>query len=158
VYIFQGWAYQSIKGENMQGRQVHCKTKLTNHEGNLLISPGDLWDKLVILGIKLERVPKHKELIQEELTNLQEFIHNIHEKVEPDNLLSVCLLVAQLDEIARQQWDQEDIVRTTENLTLAGKAAQDSRTLNTKRVEIKNKINKLYRSFGEVKLYKGEEK
>lgn len=119
-----------------------------------LINPGDLFDKMTILIIKLEKVKdlKSKFIITEELFKLLTYINN---SIKLDNLISYgngklkdC--IDDLFYLNKYQWELEDKVRTEESW----EAAQYARNNNIQRIKVKNQINKLFCFPCEVKEYK----
>ena len=121
-----------------------------------LINPGDLFDKMTILIIKLEKVTsfKNKYIITEELNGLFTYIDSVVQLTSLTNY-GVGLLpeyINKLFMLNRIQWDLEDRVRI-EKTWDAAKAAREN---NTKRVEVKNLINKLFNFPIEIKEYKND--
>ena len=118
--------------------------------GNLLIAPGDVLDKMSILAIKLQKISQNK-FVQDEIHRIEQLYTNIlavnpeYKKIVPE----VNELAAQLLETNFDQWLLEDRVRT-ENSWEAAQAARDN---NTKRVRVKNEINKLFGYPIEMKDY-----
>lgn len=144
---------------------------MINENGILLVDPGDLWDRITILDIKIIK-------LEEKLEKLRK-TENIKEKVDIEDKLKVTerqydrarqladllirntglidfitlfRLVSELRDRNEKQWELEDRVRTE----ISWEAAKAARHNNSKRVEIKNKINKLYGFPTEVKEYAGE--
>ena len=121
-------------------------------DNRLLIGPGDLVDKLSIIIIKLEKIQneKQRQTIISELflvTTLYIKIMLDHQK----KLIKMDELFQQLMEVNLIQWDLENQVRVEQT----GKAAYAARLNNEKRVEVKNKINRLMDYPFEEKEYQG---
>jgi hypothetical protein len=126
-------------------------------DGTSLLSPGDLWDTYAILGIKHSRIedPKLRALAAESRDRLGMFLDSLHRKLG-SSAPNKYLVKEYTDDLWRAnwyQWDLENRVRTESSW----EAAQAARENNTKRVKLKNEINKLYGYPVEVKNYKGEE-
>jgi hypothetical protein len=133
---------------------------LYNYEGELLVSPGECWDRLTILELKIIKIKDvgKNRVAANEWRRVVQLIENIHqancvpkEQGEP----RWDLLIWWVDCLRKQnaiQWDCEDRVRV-ENSWEAAQAARDS---NTKRIQIKNRINELYGYAEDVKCYAGE--
>jgi len=137
---------------------------LYNHAGELLVSPGECWDRLTILElkiIKIDNVGKNR-IAGAEWRRVMQLIENLHlancyprdfkhDQSEP----RWDLLIRSVDRLRKQntlQWICEDRVRM-EN---SWEAAQAARNSNTIRIEIKNRINYLYGYAEDVKQYAGE--
>ena len=123
---------------------------LFSSDGELLFSPGDVWDKYTILKVKLD----HKLGVGLEFLRTGELLGKIDKFSSLDDKLELAKTVTELYDTNKVQWELEDRVRTEQSWE-AAVAARDN---NTKRVQIKNKINKLYSCPVEVKSYKGETK
>ena len=120
------------------------------------INPGDLVDKYSILLIKLVKYPEKIDDISEEiarisylLDRLLEYYNSITEQLQSK---MVFYLFSELCLINLKQWELEDRVRSEQT----GTAAYNARVNNSKRIEIKNKINDLFNFPDEVKLYKNK--
>ena len=123
------------------------------HFGELLVSPGELSDRLSILQIKRERILDENsgKFIQEEICKMSlalelimnQFHHGIYDEWEP--------LMEKLTRLNEKQWDLEDRVRTESSW----EAARAARENNTERVAIKNEICVLFGYPIEVKSYRG---
>ena len=137
-----------------------ARSDLVNQKGELLLSPGECWDRLVILELKVLNIKgaEKQEIAACEWCKVTELIQNIHSAgfiPKYDNIETWRHLIYLVDKLRQQndiQWDCEDKVRTEESWE-AAKAARDS---NTKRVAIKNDINTLYGYAQDVKDYAGE--
>ena len=135
-------------------------SSLVNSKGELLISPGECWDRLVILELKVLNIKdaKKQEVAACEWCKITELIQNIHnagflpKHHDKEAWRFLIYLVDQLRQQNDIQWDCEDKVRTEESWE-AAKAARDS---NTRRVAIKNDINTIYNYAQDVKDYAGE--
>ena len=137
---------------------------LYNNAGELLVSPGECWDRLTILELKIIKIKDigKNRVASAEWRRVMQLIENIHlancyprdfahDQSEP----RWDLLIHWVDMLRKQnaiQWDCEDRVRT-EN---SWEAAQAARKSNTKRIQIKNQINELYGYAEDVKQYAGE--
>ncbi len=119
----------------------------------LLISPGELWDRLTILEIKIQKIDNEDKvtIAGHEWRNISLILERIHHHKQPE----WPWLIRALDRLRRQnliQWECEDRVRSEQSW----EAAQAARDSNTKRVAIKNAINKMYQYLIDVKEYAGE--
>lgn len=122
----------------------------------LLISPGDLIDKHVILNLKLNNLPEgsiDKEFILEELSRLDILLEYIYLNIKHDKLALQGLIIS-LSAVNTEQWGWEDKVRGALLFQDVAISAVNARTCNTKRVNIKNEINKLFNYPVETKNYK----
>lgn len=130
------------------------KNELCNpyHFGVLLISPGELTDKLTILHLKREVVedPNQGYFIQDELcrtsmlldiilSNFSEEVYNSYQKLQDE-----------LRAINKVQWGLEDRVRNEST----GEAARAARENNNFRVQKKNEICSLLGYPIEIKKYR----
>lgn len=124
---------------------------LLDDKGQLLISPGDLYDKWTILVIKLVQIDRNLEgHIVKEIARLSTLISRVC-KLAPDiEGEELYLLISELYKINKDQWDLEDRIRTEESW----EAARLARENNNKRVKVKNQINELFGYPTEVKRYK----
>jgi hypothetical protein len=120
------------------------------------ISAGELFDKITILQIKMEKIqdPEKQIIINKELSSLNETLAK-HIQMNSD----LELLMGQLKNINLQLWDIEEGKREFERqkdfgdtfVQLARRVYQD----NDKRAKVKAEINKLTNSnISEVKSYK----
>lgn len=114
----------------------------------MIYSPGDFLDKWSILNIKKE---KGLEVEKEILANKPEFNSLFTSRKENDAL---DLYIKLLDS-NRYQFDLEDKIRVEKDLSVVGQIALDIRKQNDYRVELKNKINEIFKyAYMEVKEYK----
>ena len=120
------------------------------------ISAGELFDKITILQIKMEKIqdPEKQIIINKELTSLNE---TLTKHIEMNQDLEA--LMGELKNINFQLWDIEEGKRECERqkdfgdtfVQLARRVYQD----NDKRAKVKAAINKLTNSnISEVKSYK----
>jgi hypothetical protein len=120
------------------------------------ISAGELFDKITILQIKMEKIqdPEKQIIINKELSSLNETLAK-HIQMNSD----LEGLMGQLKNINLQLWDIEEGKREFERqkdfgdtfVQLARRVYQD----NDKRAKVKAEINKLTNSnISEVKSYK----
>ena len=120
------------------------------------ISAGELFDKITILQIKMEKIqdPEKQIIINKELTSLNE---TLTKHIEMNQDLEA--LMGELKNINLQLWDIEEVKRECERqkdfgdtfVQLARRVYQD----NDKRAKVKAAINKLTNSnISEVKSYK----
>lgn len=133
---------------------------LIGKNGELLLSPGELWDRFTILEIKALWINDYEKQEQaaREWCRVSELIQNMHaagfvpKTRQKENWRMLLHLLDDLRKQNRTQWECEDKVRKEESWE-AAKAARDS---NTERVNIKNAINELYGYAIDVKEYAGE--
>lgn len=125
---------------------------LLDDKGQLLISPGDIVDKLVILMIKNEKIDdaEQKLRIFDEYGRTQLLWDRLQNLYEGTGLTQLINLMNVLYTINKDQWNLEDRVRTEESW----EAARAARENNNKRVGIKNQINELFGYPTEIKRYK----
>ena len=118
-------------------------------DDELLISPGDLWDRITILEVKILNIedPAKQEVAAEEWRKSQKLLAKIHEAgfipQTGDGEPLWHPLVEFVDKLRKRnaiQWNTEDRVRVEESW----EAAQEARNSNTQRVYIKNMINAIY--------------
>ena len=124
---------------------------LIDERGRLLISPGDLWDKLTILQIKKDKQAGNIKIVEDEEKRTTTLLDKINElKTAIDfKQMQLHLLLKELQKINKEQWDWEDKVRQGDL-----EAAQGARECNSRRVQCKNEINKLYNFPFEQKCYR----
>ena len=124
---------------------------LLDDKGQILISPGDLYDKWTILVIKLVQIDSDPEgYIAKEMERLSILLKRVYKLVPDIEGYELSLLISELHEINSEQWHLEDRVRTEESW----EAARAARENNNKRVKVKNKINELFGYPTEIKRYK----
>ena len=108
------------------------------------ISVGELYDKLSILEIKLERITDDVQL-----ANVRSEVHLLKELINEENVSEK--LFYELRKINSILWDTENIIRLFESKKNFGEefiqAARKIYTLNCKRHEIKKAINEKYNSL-----------
>ena len=108
------------------------------------ISVGELYDKLSILEIKLERITDDVQL-----ANVRSEVHLLKELINEENVSEK--LFYELRKINSILWDTENIIRLFESKKNFGEefiqAARKIYTLNGKRHEIKKAINEKYNSL-----------
>ncbi|MFQ5587624.1 MAG: DUF6165 family protein [Nitrospiria bacterium] len=111
------------------------------------ISPGELFDKITILEIKLERIPEQKK--HQNVKKEYQILTAVRDEyVEISDALRV--LVKALKEVNLKLWQIEDDIRDCERekdfgshfVALARAVYQE----NDRRADIKNKINQLLHS------------
>jgi hypothetical protein len=129
---------------------------LLNECGDLIIAPGDLWDKRTILTVKLSHLDQTESTsyqhVVTEIRYMERLLRRIGLAKESKDTLNLCMLVYDLYNVNSRQWELEDAVRSDPS----GKNALAARQNNSKRIAIKNEINQLYGYPVEVKYYKGE--
>jgi hypothetical protein len=115
---------------------------------------GDIFDRYSILSLKKERLPENENINGEFL-----IIETEYKKIMKDNIKKYCTLFAyarSLYEINKKIWDLESDIRKglegTISMEEVGKRAIAIRDFNRERVIIKNKINKSFNEFGDVKI------
>jgi hypothetical protein len=106
--------------------------------------PGDLFDKCTILRIKHDKgldVPEYPVVLAEvkKMTGDDKMLDLLYEQLWSSNLI---------------QYDWEDRIRVEKKMSEVGKIAILIREQNDNRVNLKNNINKIFKAFQEVKLYK----
>lgn len=120
------------------------------------VSPGDLADTISILSIKAHRLQdelqSHK--INQLLEQKEEYkfllaMHAQHKDLSEAEMDELHRLTLFLHNINMEQWDWEDRVRSEQSW----EAAIGARECNSKRVEVKNEINKIFGYFTETKRY-----
>jgi hypothetical protein len=125
------------------------------NDGELLISIGDLTDKVIILELKVQNIKDitmRSGVVQDILRSnaLLGLIWNYY----PDEIWDEWdKLYHELYEINQEQWNWEDRVRTEKSW----EAAVGARECNSRRVVVKNKINELFGYPVEQKQYKTKE-
>lgn len=122
-------------------------------------APGDLIDRLSIVYIKLSVLdnPSQRTQLEQEKLVLTHLYRQMAFSLVAKDITKMNELISYVNELLLincQQWKLEDDVRSAKTLEETGAAALASRKLNTKRVDTKNKINKLLGFFTEEKLYK----
>jgi hypothetical protein len=133
---------------------------LYNNDGELLIAPGECWDRLTILELKIVHITDHgkQRVAAAEWRRVSQLIEHIHAaRCIPKDRDGPAWhhLIHWVDKLRKQnaiQWASEDRVRVDQSWE-AAKAARDS---NTARIKVKNEINKLYGYAVDVKQYAGE--
>jgi hypothetical protein len=138
--------------------QIETQPGIYDEELGLLMSPGELVDRLTILSIKGRRVEDQEKrlLIHQQFQRANKLLRIIEGSAgspvqNEEKLQRYGELVQELYTFNSVQWNLEDRVRT-EN---SWEAAQAARENNSTRVEVKNEINKLFGFPAEVKEYKG---
>lgn len=138
---------------------------MVNKKGELLLDPGDLWDRITILDIKIQKLSQNPEakkfdkkkgsklgIVKAQYDRAKQLVDKLIRATGLMDFVTLSRLITELRDSNEKQWDLEDRVRT-ENSWEAAKAARDN---NSDRVKIKNKINELYGFPTEVKQYAGE--
>jgi len=115
-------------------------------------SPGDVVDKIVILGIKVEKLTEGDPRSHKIVTELAYGLDFLEDMLiyKPVNAEALARLADELCDINRAQWNMEDRVRSEKSW----EAAQAARENNNLRVAKKNEINRLFGWMEEVKEYK----
>ncbi len=112
--------------------------------------PGELADKLSILGLKQRKIGLSDNLAaQYEATEI--CFHNSISILMDDKYKQFRLdqLLEELGKINEEQWDWENKVRSEQSV----EAALGARECNNRRIRVKNEINQLFGSHEEVKSY-----
>ena len=133
---------------------------LYNDNGELLVSPGECWDRLTILELKIISIQdeEKQKTIAGEWRRVSQLIEHIHATgciPKEEGLPAWHKLVHLTHRLHAQntlQWMHEDKVRKEKSW----EAAQAARESNTRRVAVKNKINQLYGYAEDVKQYAGD--
>ena len=130
---------------------------MTNKSNKIMteISAGELFDKISILEIKIDKIQDKESLVEvhKEYSSLKE-TQNLNVKLTP----ALKNLINELKEINLKLWDIEDGKRACEKNKDFGEAFIDlSRSVylnNDKRAKIKSEINKILGSnIKEIKKY-----
>jgi hypothetical protein len=118
----------------------------------LVVSPGNIADELSILYLKREKIldPDTGLVIQDTICRLSVLMDSILDRFNQEVNDTFWKLLEELSEVNRIQWDLEDRVRKESSW----EAAQAARSNNSIRVEIKNKVNRLFGYPTEEKLYR----
>lgn len=127
----------------------------------VLVSPGELVDKITILEIKLVKIRNKEKLksVKHELQLLKANLTTLLSSVEHKKLLSqIKNLKLKLHGINLKLWNIENVIRNLEAVEDFGKKfvdyARKVYITNDKRSEVKNEINRLFGStITEVKEY-----
>ena len=117
------------------------------------ISPADFLDRLSILNIKLENFSdeKKKKIVRQAKVSL--FVGNLDQFNTMNDDIYVRKMYLALQEVNKEIWVLEDIVRNQEDVSL--ETYQSITSLNDARHRIKSKIDShLGSSIGEEKGYK----
>lgn len=139
---------------------LYCKDGVFD-DNKLLISPGELWDRLTILDIKLQKITDKKklEVVEQELVRLKKLLEYItlaySARMASDEHWKLFMkklegLTTALTESNKTQWALEDRVRSERSADAANLAREN----NLYRVRIKNAINDMFGFPAEMKEYK----
>ncbi len=122
----------------------------------LEVSPGELFDKLTILQIKLARVPPDRQdTVREALRNVREALAGVDETTKPNELTEA---IDELRATNEQLWDLEDCVRDLLARDDRGPRFVDAAAavpvLNDRRAAAKREIDRVLKyAAPEVKWY-----
>jgi|15BtaG_2_1085339.scaffolds.fasta_scaffold37136_1 hypothetical protein len=119
------------------------------------IAPGELFDKLTILGIKLEKIKDNTKIVfvKNEQAILKKSVSKLHEWVAGNKIANSKALnsaITKLRQINEKIWDIEDKIRDCERRQDFGdKFVQLARSVyltNDERARIKKEINEFFDS------------
>lgn len=125
----------------------------------IMVSPGELFDKVTILEIKKRKIKNVKKLesVNKELALLKLSMKTLMKQKE-NKKISLLKLKSELKAANLKLWNIENVIRQMEAKKDFGpafiKKAREVYITNDRRSEIKNKINMLFgSSITEVKQY-----
>lgn len=118
-----------------------------------IYSAGEVADYLTILRIKQEKG------IDNQSTKIYTINELLQEECPKGRLIDLCFAMVRLEEINKLMWDLEDQIRSSDISDAArGIQVLENRRANSRRVEIKNQINDIFKHSPERKDYAGFDK